>query len=441
MIRFRPGKNLHRIAIGLAVSSTMGFIWLPILVLPAVGLILLTAAAFVERGRLKKTLNCISVKRELPAVIGRDVDFTARLTIRNGNSLPVRGEFRDEVPRQSVPPLAMRAFSVAAAGTAVMEAVFRIPRRGRYSFGPVWIRVFGPWELLEAQQSYECAGSIKVLPETFASRERMEKDAGAEARLLDQMQRSRQHGTGTEFESLQPFRLGDDPRRIDWRATARQRSLVVRHFQIERHRDVMIIIDSGRLMGAEVGRGSKLDCAVDSALNLARVVLQSGDRCGVAAYDRKVLGFLPPLAGTSALRSLAECVYDLQTQWHESDFASMLAELRTRQAKRTFLIVLSDLSDFETSRRMCASLIQLQRQHLVLFAALRTPVLNRIVREPIAETEDAAHKAVAFRLISDRRQALHALSRSGVHVVDVEPAQLTVPLINQFVELRQRNAL
>jgi uncharacterized protein (DUF58 family) len=322
-----------------------------------------------------------------------------------------------------------------------MEALFRIPQRGRYTFGPVWIRAFGPWELLEAQQSYDCPGAIKVLPETFASNERMQKDVGAEARLLDQIQRSRHRGTGTEFESLQPFRLGDDPRRIDWRATARQRSLVVRHFQIERHRDVMIVIDSGRLMGADVGRGSKLDCAVDSALNLARVVLQSGDRCGVAAYDRKVLGFLPPLAGSTALRSLAECVYDLQTQWHESDFASMLAELRSRQAKRTFLIVLSDLGDLETSQRTCASLIQLQRQHLVLFAALRTPVLGRIVREPIAEPVDASRKAVAFRLISDRRRALHALSHNGVHVVDVEPTQLTVPLINQFVELRQRNAL
>ena len=96
----------------------------------------------------------------------------------------------------------------------------------------------------------------------------MEKDIGAEVRLLEQMQRSRHQGVGTEFESLQPFRLGDDPRRIDWRATARQQSLVVRHFQIERHRDVMIIIDSGRLMGVKVGDGSKLDCAVDSALNL-----------------------------------------------------------------------------------------------------------------------------------------------------------------------------
>jgi len=437
----RPGQNLLRVIGALGVLSVLAFFWWPIVVFLFAALVAVAGVAFVEQRELKKLLEGLRVDRWLPPVIGRNADFVARLSISNHNRVPVEGELRDIVPASAVPSLAVREFTIDAGQTSLMEAVFRIPRRGRHAFGPVWIRLRGPWRLLEAQRSLPSAGTVKVLPETFASRERMEKEVGAEVRLLDEIQRTRQRGAGTEFESLQPYRLGDDPRRIDWRATARQQSLVVRHFQIERHRDVMIIIDSGRLMGADVGRGSKLDCAVDSGLNLARVVLQSGDRCGVAAYDREVRGFLPPLAGASALRSLAECVYDLQTHWHESDFTTILSELRHRQAKRTFLIFLSDLGDAETSQRTCASLIQLQQQHLVMFAALRTPLLGRVVREPIASTQDASRKAVAFRLLRDRRRALHTLSHNGVHVVDVEPTQLTAPLINQFIELRQRNLL
>jgi uncharacterized protein (DUF58 family) len=303
------------------------------------------------------------------------------------------------------------------------------------------LRVAGRWRLVEAQQALDCRGMVNVLPETFASRERLQKDLRAELRLLDERQRSRQFGTGTEFESLYPFRFGDDPRRIDWRATARHQTLVVRRFQVERHRDVMIIIDSGRLMGADVGRGSKLDCAVDAALNLARVVLHSGDRCGIAAYDQRVRGFLPPIAGRSALRALTECVFDLETQWQESDFTPMLAELRARQGKRTLLIVISDVADAETSQRLCASLYQLQRQHLVLFAALKTPFLGRVLNETIQTPRDVARKAVVFRLLRDRRRALHSLTRGGIHVLDVEPQQLTTPLVNQFIDLRQRNLL
>jgi uncharacterized protein (DUF58 family) len=425
----------------LAAGSVIAFFWTQVLVPLGVMLATLAGAALYDHREARRALSNVSVTRSLPIVVGRNVPFVTALTLTNQGNRAWRGELRDEFPAAATPPLAIQKIELPAGQSARYAQTVTIPVRGRHPFGPVWLRIAGPWGLVEGQRSFECRGHVSILPETFASRERLQKDVGAELRLLDQIQRLRQHGAGTEFESLYPYRPGDDPRRIDWRATARQRTPVVRRFQIERHRDVMLIIDCGRLMGADVGRGSKLDCAVDAALNLARVALQSGDRCGVAAYDRQIRGFLPPIAGRAALRSLVECVYDLQTQWHESDFTPMLAELRARQGKRTFLIVISDLADAETSQRLCASLQQLQRQHLVLFAALRTPLLERTVRAPTSDTQTAARKAVAFRLLRDRRRALHSLSRRGVHVLDVEPQQLAAPLVNQFIELRQRNLL
>jgi uncharacterized protein (DUF58 family) len=440
-VTIRPGKSLVWSAVALAAVSVLTFFWTPVVWLLAAVAVALAVAAEFERRQLKLEVARLTVNRTLPAVIGRDAPFESTLTVFNTSRVVVDGELRDVLPAAANPRLAIHPLRLSPTSAAPFTTKVRIPDRGRHQFGPVWVRLRGSLGLLEVQQTFDCPGAINVLPETFASRERLQKDVGAEQRLLDQIQRSRQFGTGTEFESLYPYRLGDDPRRIDWRATARQQTLVVRRFQIERHRDVMIVIDTGRLMGADVGRGSKLDCAVDAALNLARVVLASGDRCGIAAFDRQVRGFLPPLAGSTALRTLVESVSGLETQWHESDFTPMLAELRLRQAKRTFLIVISDVADTETSQRLCASLVQLQRQHLVLFAALRTPTLRQVIDEPILEARDAARKAVAFRLIRDRGRALHSLSRGGVHVLDVTPSELTAPLVNQFVDLRQRNLL
>jgi uncharacterized protein (DUF58 family) len=440
-VSVRPGTNGVRWVVAVALATPLAYFGWAVLVPLGLCLVVLAALAERDRRQVRRALEGVVVERTLPGVVGRDAPFSVRLAVTNGGEIPLRGQLRDEHPAAAVPRLAVQEVDIPAGRTGEYGTELRIPIRGRHAFGPVWIRAEGPRRLVEVHRAVDCPGSIDVLPETFASRERLRKDAGAELRLLDKAQRTRQHGAGTEFESLYPFRQGDDPRRIDWRATARQRTLVVRRFQVERHRDVMIIIDSGRLMGTDAGRGSKLDCAVDAALNLSRVVLESGDRCGVAVYDRQMRGFLPPLAGPSALPSLVRCVYDLATQWHESDFTPMLAELRSRRAKRTFLIIISDLGDAETSQRLCASLHQLQRQHLVLFAALRTPHLRHTVQEPVDSRQAAARKAVAFRLLRDRGRALHALVRGGVHVLDVEPRELTMPLVNQFVELRQRNLL
>ena len=440
-MKLRPGANLVRAVAAIALLTPLVFLsWLVALPLAA-ALAVLAWAAWRERTSLQAAFANVVIRRSMPAIIGRDAWFEVNLDVWNANPHAIDIQVRDEHSDAALPRLVVYAAQIPTGGTSRFTTRCRIPSRGRHQFGPVWLRIEGPRRLLEAHRDLEHIANIKVLPETFASREELQKDIGAELRLLDQQRRARQFGTGTEFESLYSFRSGDDPRRIDWRATARQQTLVVRRFQVERHRDVMIIIDSGRLMGTECGRGTKLDCAVDASLTLARVALQSGDRCGLATYHHSVRGFLPPVAGVSALRAIVECVYGLETQWHESDFTPMLAELRARQAKRTFLIVISDLSDAETSKRLCASLQQLQRQHLVLFAALKTPLLGQVVRDPIETLRDGARKAVAFRLLRDRARALHALRHGGVHVLDVEPQQLTLPLVNQFVELRQRNLL
>ena len=258
---------------------------------------------------------------------------------------------------------------------------------------------------------------------------------------MDKSTRTRQHGVGTEFESLTEYREGDDPRRIDWRTAARVGHLVVRRYQIERHRDVILLIDCGRLMGADAGKGSKLDCAVDAALLVARVALQGADRCGLAMFDDQVLGYLPPQSGLSSLHSLAECVYAAQTRWRESDFARMFATLQQRHSKRSLVVILSDMVDSETTQRFRASLARLAKRHVVLFAALQTPVLDAISRTPPSEPLDLARQAVAFQLLREREQALHAVRRCGVHVLDVAPSQLLVPLINQFIALRQESLI
>jgi uncharacterized protein (DUF58 family) len=246
---------------------------------------------------------------------------------------------------------------------------------------------------------------------------------------------------GIEFESLAEYRLGDDPRRIDWRATARHCRPIVRRFQVEQHRDLMLVVDCGRLMGADVEKGTKLDCAVDAALMLGRLALESGDRCGLGVFDDRVLGYLPPVSGRHAMRTLTGCVYNLQSHWRESDFSLMFSALQTRQRKRSLVVILSDIVDAQTSGRFRSSLATLAHRHVVVFAALRTPLLASLVRAPVDTLLDGFRKTVAFRVLREREKAVHSIRRSGVHVLDVEPTELTVPLINQFVALRQQNIL
>jgi uncharacterized protein (DUF58 family) len=439
----RPGKNLIRVlAAGLLISlATMvipaiAWIWLPLLVS------VLIAAVF-DQMSIRRQLAELQFTRVLPPLAGRDREFSVRWSVvRQSGRQSIRGEFRDCFPVRAVPDLHVQPFEMSETDQELKwEQTVRIPERGRFSFGPLWVRISGPLGILEGQKSQENIAEIRIYPETVCSTDRLHQDPEAQIALLDKAARIRQHGVGTEFESLNEFRDGDDPRRIDWRTTARVGHLVIRRYEVERHRDVMLIIDCGRLMGGDADRGSKLDCAVDAALMLARVALRGGDRCGIALFDDQVRGYLPPQAGLSSMQAISEYVYAVRSQWKESDFSRVFATLQQRQQKRAMFIILSDMIDGETTHRFRASLATLAKRHVILFAALQTPVLNQIVSAPAAAPTDTTRQAIGYQLLRERERALHSVRRSGIEVLDVAPAQLTVPLINHFLELRKRSLL
>ena len=465
-MKVRPGINAVRLAallfgLSFAVLASTHVLWLLL-----TGLLMGLSLAVQDYMALRSLFPTVTVARQHPTVIGRGDPSEVTWTVTASHPLALQGELRDELPDVALPRLWTRTFRCVPESAPLPGAAYVvrtrlvqtvvIPIRGRFTLGPLWLRLPGPMRFLDGQQRLDQCSTIRVLPETYASPDRFRKDLASELRLLDKPVFSRLHGAGTEFESLKEFRQGDDPRRIDWRATARLQRPIVRKFQIERHRDVMLVVDCGRLMGGQTNggsraqggpnadgadRGTKLDCAVDSALLLARVALQGGDRCGFALFDHTVRGYLPPVSGLPSLQAVVDCVYDAQVDWGESDFAPLFAALQSRQSKRSLLVILSDLLDAATSEQFRGSLRRLSQRHVVLFAALRTPLLNAVLRQPISDLEGAARQAVTYRLLHDREEALQTLRHAGIHVLDVEPQQLTAPLINQFLAIRQSNVL
>ncbi len=453
----RPGTVAVACAVSTIAFTVLSF-WFPWAVGAVVPILFAVVVLAVADFRsLKSNGDRVSVSLSSPSSIGRGVRFDVVLRGDLEVTHRTKIEVRVEIPSEAIaanqakmrpgirdgePQYWIDCSAVLTDSPSFqLTRSFMISVRGKYCFGPVWLRRSGRFGMLEAHRRYDSKVSVDVLPETFWSVQQLDVDDASERRLLDRIAKTRHQGTGTEFESLSEFRFGDDLQRIDWRASARNRHLIIRRFQVERHRDLMILVDCGRLMASETRHGTKLDCAVDSALMLGRVALRAGDRCGLASYDDRVKRFIPPLTGGQAMSTLVHNVYDLRSVYRESDFGAMFETLQVRHRKRSLVVVLSDISDLETTKRFRASMIALAKRHVVLFAAIRTPLLSELPRRPVDSILSASRQTVAFRLQQERERAVNSLRRSAINVLDVEPSQLTVPLINHFVNLRVQNRL
>ena len=129
-------------------------------------------------------------------------------------------------------------------------------------------------------------GRVRVLP-PFHSRKHLPSRL-ARLRELDGRAAVRVRGQGTEFDSLREYVLGDDVRSIDWRASARSRTTVVRTWQPERHRRVLLVLDTSRTSAGRVDDVPRLDSAMDAALLLAALASRAGDSVDFLAGDRRV---------------------------------------------------------------------------------------------------------------------------------------------------------
>ncbi len=130
--------------------------------------------------------------------------------------------------------------------------------------------------------------------------------------LLLGSHRSAHRGRGLEIEEVRPYTVGDDPRSIDWRVTARRGRVHTKLFREERERPVWLLVD----LGASMFFGSKLQlksmAAVRAAALLAWAAALRGDRVGAVISNARNERVLPMRSREAGVLPILNALIELQ---------------------------------------------------------------------------------------------------------------------------------
>jgi uncharacterized protein (DUF58 family) len=384
----------------------------------------------------------IGVRREIPDNVGVGDTVQGEYVVSSHWGRPVRLELHDalgagviqhhERPAPvALPPLAERVVPLELEGR----------RRGSWPLGPIALRVRTPVGLVQKTLHYGDDGRIAVTPSV--SGVRRYRLLTLQHRMKDLGVRStRRRGEGTTFSHLREYQIGDDPRHIDWKATARRRQLIAREFRLEQGQTVIIAIDLGRMMTQLAGPLPRLEYALNSSLVLADVVAGSGDRVGVIAFDDEVRAFVPPVAGPGAVARVREALVPLRATMVEPDYALAFRTLTARHRKRSLIVLFTDVIDVRASQALIAHTTRSVARHLPLVVALRNEQLLATAASDTAGRSSALYeRAAAEELLQARDEALLRMRRAGVSVLDVPPETMTAAVINRYLELKARASL
>src|SRR5437588_6009535 len=179
-----------------------------------------------------------------------------------------------------------------------LDARVRAGRRGRHTVPSPAARMRGPLGLAAWYRRGGEAAEVLVYPDLPAAWRLVL--AVRQGRFRDPGRLTRGPlGLGTDFESIRDYLPDDDFRQVNWRATARMGRPMSNQYRVEQDRDVVCMLDSGRLMAAPLGDRTRLDATVDAATAVALVADEVGDRAGVIAFDDRVRRRLPPARGAA----------------------------------------------------------------------------------------------------------------------------------------------
>jgi uncharacterized protein (DUF58 family) len=251
----------------------------------------------------------------------------------------------------------------------------------------------------------------------------------------------RQRGEGRSFANLREYALGDDPRHIDWKATARRAKIITREFTIEQSQTVFCLIDAGRSMTQLAGQFTRFEHALSAALVLTDVAATSGDRVGVLVFDDEVRAFVPAQRGRAALRAVRSALVPVQATLTEPDYASAFRFLAARQRRRALIVFFTDVIEARASRALIAHVTRSAARHLVVVVALRNDAIYHAAVPAARGAEALYESAAAEELIWSRAEALDRMRGAGVSVLDVSPEEMAAAVVNRYLEIKSRGAL
>lgn len=388
------------------------------------------------------SLRDVQVAREAPPSIG--IGDPARITYRIASTWPatVSGMLFDQMPAGVECDVGPTMRFTTRPGQAVeLVQEIRGGARGKRLLAPVVLRVNGPIGLIERVLTYAPPDSVLVTPSLRGVRRY--RLLAVQRRLRDAGIRSvRLRGEGTSFSSLRGYSIGDDPRHIDWKATAKRRTLITREYAVEQGQTVMILIDAGRMMTQLADGISRFEHTLTAALTLADVAISGGDRVGLMLFDDEVRAFVPPTRGRAALQPLRDALIPATARLVEPDYAAAFRTLGIRHRKRSLLVIFSDVIDRRASAAIIAHTSRAASRHLPLVVALRNDeLLAAAMPRADAEPTTLYESAAAEELVMARAEALRGMRQTGVDVLDISPRAMTASVINRYLEIKARASL
>lgn len=359
-----------------------------------------------------------------------------------GNQYPFRVVVTviDEAPVEFQQRNLCVSFDLAPGRQAEQNYFLKPVRRGIYTFGRLRVFVSTPLSLVQRRYSFEKEKTVAVYP-SFLSMRKYELLSFAGLQTGSGAKRIPVVGISTSFDQIKPYVQGDDPRTVNWKATARCNRLMINAYTAERSQQVYCLIDKGRTMQSPFQGMTMLDYAINATLVLSNIILKKGDRAGLLTFSNQQGTLIKADNQRLQLNRINEALYSQQTHFLESDFEQLCIMVSRQVTTRSLLILFTNFDTVSGMKRHLPGLKRLAANHLLLVVLFENTEINQALTLKPGNLRDIYFKVLVGSFILEKKKIAGELKKAGIHTLLTDPRELTANAINRYLELKDRGLI
>lgn len=402
-----------------------------------IGILVLT---FLDTLILFATKKGIKGFRELPEKFSNGDQNPIQISLENFYTFPIYIKIIDEIPEQ----FQVRNFKIErklkASSTTKLEYQLRPTERGEYHFGKLNVYVSSTFGLIARRFSFNDNAMIPTYPSFIQLRK---YNLLAISNNLSQygIKKIRRLGHTMEFEQIKDYVLGDDLRTINWKATAKKSQLMVNQFQDEKSQPVYSVIDKGRVMKMPFNGLTLLDYAINASLVISNVALKKQDKAGIFSFSKKIENRVVAERRTSQMNLILEALYNVNTDFFESDFGRLYADVKRHVTQRSLILLYTNFETLDGLHRQLPYLKGIAKNHLLVVIFFKNTELNTLITKKAETVQQAYDKVIAEKFAFEKRLIVNELKKYGIYSILTTPENLTIDTINKYLEIKARGLL
>ena len=415
------------------LGSLLDITWSLIITLN-VGVILVSLLDLIYSPKKSK----LSFRRTITKELERNLSYTVEIEVSNTSEFDLRFFLVDDIPQSFERPFPLRGEAPRVSASIVTYET-NAPVRGKYDIERLYFRYTSRFGLWAKQQTIELVDSVKVIPDLTETKHYL---GNAQRFLLydGSKIRKQQRGVG-DFAQIRNYAVGDDPRMINWRQTAKLQEVMTNEYEPEHGKYVTILIDCGRMMGSELAIGNRLEKALEAALTVTAAALQKGDYVSIVAFSKEVKVFIPPAKGMTHLQTILQAVYNLKVDTAESNYAAVLTYLETMQKKRSLLLLFSDVRTFLHEESALVYLQRLRQRHVFLMIGIEDVAILKKANEVPVDVRSAMEKSIAQQQVLIKKKEKLKWEKQGLQMIEAREDKLAVAAVSHYIDIMNRNLI